>query len=223
MTMRTPLVVFGAGQVAEVAWHCFEHDSPYEVVGFTVDPQYLGASTLLGLPVLPYAEACVRWPAADHSMFVAIAYGRLNQARAGTVARVQADGYRCANYVSSKALVAGEIVPDSNTFVMELNNLQPFSRLGRNVWLWAGNHVGHHAVIEDDCFLASHVVVSGAVTVGASSFIGVNATIRDNVRIGARNVIGAGVVILADTRDAEVYIGPKTEASRVPSHRLRGI
>jgi sugar O-acyltransferase (sialic acid O-acetyltransferase NeuD family) len=223
MATRMPLVVFGAGQIAEVAWHCFEHDSAYEVVGFTVDPQYLESPSLLGLPVVPYAEACVRWPASSHSMFVAIAYGRLNQARAGTVARVQADGYRCPNYISSKALVAGEVVPDSNTFVMELNNLQPFSRLGRNVWLWAGNHVGHHAVIEDDCFLASHVVVSGAVTVGTSSFIGVNATIRDNVRIGARNVIGAGVVILADTQDAEVYIGAKTEASRVPSHRLRGI
>jgi sugar O-acyltransferase (sialic acid O-acetyltransferase NeuD family) len=147
----------------------------------------------------------------------------LNQARAGTVERVQADGYRCANYISSRAIVAGEVVPDSNTFVMELNNLQPFSRLGRNVWLWAGNHVGHHSTIGDHCFLASHVVVSGSVDVGESSFIGVNATIRDNVRIGARNVIGAGVVILADTRDAEVYIGPKTEASRVPSHRLRGI
>jgi len=36
-------------------------------------------------------------------------------------------------------------------------------------------------------------------------------------------VIGAGVVILADTQDAQVYIGPRTEASRVPSHRLRGI
>jgi UDP-3-O-[3-hydroxymyristoyl] glucosamine N-acyltransferase len=106
---------------------------------------------------------------------------------------------------------------------MELNNLQPFSRLGRNVWLWAGNHVGHHSVIEDNCFIASHAVVSGAVTVGESSFIGVNATIRDNVKIGKRNVIGAGVVILADTSDAQVFIGQKTEASRVPSHRLRGI
>jgi len=223
MSARQPLVVFGAGQIAEVAWHCFAHDSAYEVVGFTVDPEYVAADRLLGLPVLPYPEAILRWPAASHSMFVAMAYGRLNQARAGTVERVQADGYRGANYISSRAIVAGEVVPDSNTFVMELNNLQPFSRLGRNVWLWAGNHVGHHSTIGDHCFLASHVVVSGSVDVGESSFIGVNATIRDNVRIGARNVIGAGVVILADTRDAEVYIGPKTEASRVPSHRLRGI
>lgn len=223
MSARQPLVLFGAGQIAEVAWHCFAHDSEYEVVGFTVDPDYLAADTLLGLPVLAYGQALERWPAASHAMFVAMAYGRLNQARATTVARVEADGYRCANYISSRALVAGEVVPYSNTFVMELNNLQPFSRLGRNAWLWAGNHVGHHSTIGDHCFLASHVVVSGSVTVGESSFIGVNATIRDNVRIGARNVIGAGVVILSDTEDAAVYIGPKTEPSRVPSHRLRAI
>jgi cytochrome c biogenesis protein ResB len=135
------------------------------------------------------------------------------------------------SYNGQRVLVEGEVFVNnlasydsfSPGVFFDENNLQPFSRLGRNVWLWAGNHVGHHSTIGDHCFLASHVVVSGSVDVGESSFIGVNATIRDNVRIGARNVIGAGVVILADTRDAEVYIGPKTEASRVPSHRLRGI
>lgn len=215
--------MFGAGQIAEVASWCFDNDSPYEVVAFTVDREYVAQTSLLGRPVVPFDEVADRYSSADHAMFVAIAYGRLNQSRTQTVQRVRAAGYRCPNYISSRALIAGAVVPDSNTFVMELNNVQPFARLGSNVWLWAGNHIGHHSVIEDNCFLASHVVVSGSVRVGESSFIGVNATIRDNVTVGARNVIGAGVVILADTEPAQVFIGPKVEASRVPSHRLRGI
>ncbi|MBC7781069.1 MAG: acetyltransferase [Proteobacteria bacterium] len=223
MAARKPLVVFGAGQIAEVAWSCFERDSGYEVVAFTVDREYLRVDTLCGRPVFAFDELPARLPPESHAMFVAIAYGRMNQSRRDTVARMQAAGYRCVNYVSSQALVAGEVVPDSNTFVMELNNLQPFSRLGRNVWLWAGNHIGHHSFVEDDCFVASHAVISGSVRIGAATFVGVNATIRDNVTIGRRNVIGAGVVILADTLDEQVYVATKTEPSRVPSHRLRGL
>jgi hypothetical protein len=122
---RQPIVVFGAGQIAEVACWCFEHDSEFDVAAFTVDREYLGAGEVLGRPVVAFEDLAERYPPSTHAMFVAMAFGRVNQSRTDTVARVQAAGYRCVNYVSSKALVSGELVPDSNTFVMELNNLQP--------------------------------------------------------------------------------------------------
>jgi acetyltransferase-like isoleucine patch superfamily enzyme len=36
------------------------------------------------------------------------------------------------------------------------------------VTLWSGNYVGHHSIIEDDVFIASHVVVSGGVTIAGT-------------------------------------------------------
>jgi len=65
--------------------------------------------------------------------------------------------------------------------------------------------------------------VSGTVTVGEYSFIGVNATIRDNISIGKENVIGTGVIILEDTEDRAVYPSTGTEKIRVPSNRLGSI
>lgn len=83
--------------------------------------------------------------------------------------------------------------------------IQPYSRIGNNVIVWSGNHLGHHSVIEDNCFIASQAVVSGNVRIGGNSFVGVNATIRDNLKVGKYNLIGAGAVILKDTLDYEVY------------------
>jgi acetyltransferase-like isoleucine patch superfamily enzyme len=49
------------------------------------------------------------------------------------------------------------------------------------------------------------VVISGGVTIGEFTFIGVNATFRDHIKVGARNVIGAGALIMKDTEEGSVY------------------
>ena len=95
--------------------------------------------------------------------------------------------------------------------------------IGNNVTLWSGNHIGHHSTINDHCFLASHIVVSGGVTIDESCFVGVNATLRDHITIGSKSVIGAGVLVLADVEPEGLYIGTATERSAVPSTRLRKI
>ena len=50
------VVVFGTGQFAQLAHFYLTHDSPYEVVGFTVDSEYLAGTEFLGLPVAGFEE-----------------------------------------------------------------------------------------------------------------------------------------------------------------------
>ena len=76
--------------------------------------------------------------------------------------------------------------------MFEDNTIQPFARIGDDVILWSGNHIGHHSTIGDHCFITSHVVVSGNVHVGERSFIGVNATLRNSITI-APGTLSAGV------------------------------
>jgi len=217
------LVIFGAGDIAEVAHFYFTRDSQYEVVAFTVDRAYLKEASFAGLPVLPFEEVAASYPPADAEMFVALSYARINALRMEKCLAAEAAGYRLATYVSSRATVWPGFSAGPNCFILEDNTLQPFARVGRNVTLWSGNHIGHHARIADHCFVASHVVISGGVEIGERCFIGVNVTVRDHVKIGARCVIGAGAVILADAEPDGVYAATATERSRVPSSRLRQI
>jgi acetyltransferase-like isoleucine patch superfamily enzyme len=64
-------------------------------------------------------------------------------------------------------------------------------------------------------------VISGGVRVGDNAFIGVNSTVRDHVKIGARSVIGAGSLVLEDVPDDGVVAARGSELSKVPSYRLR--
>jgi sugar O-acyltransferase (sialic acid O-acetyltransferase NeuD family) len=216
-----PLLIFGAAEIAEVAHFYFTRDTRIPVAGFTVDAAYLKESRFCGLPVVPFEEAQAAFAPGTHDLFVALSYAKINAVRAQKCAEGKARGYRLASYVSSKASVWDGFQAGENCFILEDNTLQPFVRIGDNVTLWSGNHIGHHASVAANCFITSHVVISGGVQIGENAFIGVNATLRDHVKIGARSVIGAGALVLEDVPDDGVVAPRGTELSKVPSHRLR--
>lgn len=217
------LIIFGAGDIADVAHFYFQKDSPYKVAAFTVDRAYLGEEVFNHLPVLPFDEVAERFPPTETDMFIAVSYARLNSVRKEKYLAAKSAGYRLATYVSSRATTWPGFMPGENCLILEDNTIQPFASMGNNVTLWSGNHIGHHSRIGSHCFVSSHVVISGGVEVGEQCFIGVNATVRDHVRIGERCVIGAGALIVADAEPEGIYAPAGTERSRVPSSRLRNI
>ncbi|WP_211451723.1 acetyltransferase [Collimonas antrihumi] len=221
--MKKPLVIFGLGEIAQLAHYYFSTDSNYEVVAFTVDAAYITATEFCGLPAVPFEELANLYSTDTHEIFVALSYSKLNQLRKEKFLAAKALGYRIASYVSSRATVLNDGRIGDNCFILEDNTIQPFVTIGNNVTLWSGNHIGHHSIIHDHCFIASHVVISGGVDLGESCFIGVNATLRDHIRVGEKCVVGASVLLLADAEPEGVYIGIATERSKVPSTKLRKI
>ena len=216
------LVIFGCGDIAQLAHYYFSSDSGHEIAAFTVDRSYVPKSGLFcNLPVVAFEELEAHFDPSDYLVFVALSYSKINKLRAAKTEEAKAKGYALASYVSSKASVLTQEPIGENAFILEDNTIQPFSKIGRNVTLWSGNHIGHHSVIGDHCFIASHIVISGGVKVGEYCFIGVNATVRDHVTIGAGCVIGAGALIMADTEPDGLYAVPGTERSKVPASRLR--
>lgn len=221
--MKRSLVIFGTGDIAQLAHYYFSHDSDYKVEAFTVDSAYITTSVFCNSPVIPFEDISKQFPADSCDMFIALSYTRLNQIRKEKYTAAKQAGYKLTSYVSSMATVLNENRIGDNCFILEDNTIQPFVSIANNVTLWSGNHIGHHSIIRDHCFIASHVVVSGGVDIGEQCFVGVNATLRDHITIGERCVIGAGALILADAEPEGVYIGTATERSRVPSTRLRRI
>jgi sugar O-acyltransferase (sialic acid O-acetyltransferase NeuD family) len=216
------LVIFGCGDIAQLAHFYFSSDSEHDVVAFTVDRAYVPEGGLYcGLPVVAFEDVEQHYPPSDHQLFVAVSYAKINQVRATKVGEAKAKGYSLASYISSRASVLTQEPIGENAFVLEDNTIQPFARIGRNVTLWSGNHIGHHSEIGDHCFIASHIVVSGGVKVGARCFIGVNATLRDHITIGEGCVIGMGASIMADCEADGLYATKGTERASIPASRLR--
>lgn len=215
------IVVFGGGDIASLAHFYFSRDSSHRVVAFTVDRQYRNADQFEGLPFVDFETVRERFSPTDHQMFVAVSYTNMNQLRATKYAHAKEMGYTLASYVSSRCTNLADQPVGDNCFILEDNTIQPFVKIGSNVTLWSGNHIGHHSTIADHCFIASHVVVSGHVDIGARCFIGVNATLRNGIRIGAESLIGAGAVIMKDTVERGVYLAPRSELAPKSSDQIK--
>lgn len=210
------IVIFGAGDIAQLAWFYFEHDTDRQVVAFTVDREYMKGSEFQDLPLVSFEEVEQRFPPDQYDMFVALSYAKRNSVRQTKCAEAEAKGYNLASYVSSRLTIFPGVRVGKNCLLLEDNTIQPFVTIGDNVTLWSGNHIGHHSTIDDNCFITSHVVISGGVHVGQNCFIGVNTTVRDHVEIGERSLIGAGSLILSSTDPGTVYVAKETSVSEKP-------
>ena len=207
MEKKHKLIIVGNTAFAEIAYEYFTHDSGYEVVAFSVEKDYLKQDTLFDLPVVPFETLETLYPSSEHKFFVAATYTQMNALRARLYTQAKQKGYLPASYISSHAFVWRNCQIGEHCFIFEDNTVQPFVKIGNNVVLWSGNHIGHHSTIKDHCFVSSHVVISGFVQVGESCFFGVNSTVANNITIGNRCLIGAGALVLGDVEDDQKVVG----------------
>ena len=191
---------------AELSHYYLTNDSSYEVVGFTVNLDYLKQDTFKGLPVVPFEDIQHHFPPSEFLLFTPMVGIKMNTVRESIYLQGKQKGYSFATYVSSKATICNNEIGE-NCFILEDNTLQPFTKIGNNVIMWSGNHIGHHGLIEDHVFFTSHVVLSGHCHVKPRAWFGVNSTIRDGITIGEGSLIAMGSMITKSTDDGGFYLG----------------
>jgi sugar O-acyltransferase (sialic acid O-acetyltransferase NeuD family) len=201
------VIIFGIKDFAELAWYYLKNDSPHDVVAFTVNRDYLPPDNKFhDLPVLPFEDLIQSHPAPQFQLFAPMSPKGMNKPREEIYDKIKAMGYTMVSYISSKVTMFDNVIGD-NCFILEDNTIQPFTRIGNNVVLWSGNHIGHHGLIEDHVSFTSHVVMSGHVRIGKYSFLGVNATLRDGIELAEGTLVGMGAVVSKSTEPWGVYIG----------------
>jgi sugar O-acyltransferase (sialic acid O-acetyltransferase NeuD family) len=204
------LVIFGTGDIAQIAKYYFEIDSEHEVIAFTVDKDHITADEFEGKPVVAFEDLTKLYPPDNYQMFIATSYAKLNKTREEKYNQAKEKGYKLVSYISSKCSYMSQYECGDNCFIFEDNTIQPFVKIENNVTLWSGNHIGHHSVIEDHNFISSHVVISGHCTIKSNCFLGVNATLHNNITIAKETLVAAGAIISKSTKNNEVWLPAKS-------------
>ncbi|MBB3123546.1 sugar O-acyltransferase (sialic acid O-acetyltransferase NeuD family) [Mesoflavibacter sabulilitoris] len=201
------VIIFGLLDTAELAHYYLENDSEHEVVAFTVSKEYIDKNEFKGLPVVPFEDIETIYPPDQYHLFAPMTAKQMNQLREKIYLEGKSKGYKYISYISSKATVFDNEIGE-NCFILEDNTIQPFTKIGNNVVLWSGNHIGHHGEIKDHVFFTSHVVMSGHCIIESYCFFGVNATIRDYTHLAKGTLLAMGASLTKQKTDEwRVYVG----------------
>jgi sugar O-acyltransferase (sialic acid O-acetyltransferase NeuD family) len=214
------IVIFGAGQLAELARVYIERESLGRVVGFTVDADYCRSDSMDGLPIIAWEELEAHFPPDQVQLLGPISFRRMNEFRRDRHLDGLARGYRFATVIHPGARVYSDKIGD-NCLILDGNTVQPAATIGRGVLLGSGNHVGHHSRIGDYCFISTHVTISGACDIGERCYFAPKATVEMGVSIGAGSYLGSATLIRDNLPEATVVPPVTSKLARFSADRIK--
>jgi sugar O-acyltransferase (sialic acid O-acetyltransferase NeuD family) len=214
------VVIFGAGQIADVARVYIEAHGPDQIVGYTVDAAFQKSDTHSGLPLVAWERLEQTFPPGSIKLLGPLSYRRLNEFRRERHQEGKARGYEFASFIHPASHIYTQDIGE-NCFILEACVIQPFVRVGAGVMMWSGSVIGHHAQIGDYCFLSGCVGLGGGVRLGAGCFLSGKVGISPGFEIGASSFLGFGAMVKKNLPVESVVPGPYDQATRYRSSRLK--
>lgn len=211
--MSKEIVIFGTGEIAELAYFYMKNDDKcdFEVVAFCSDSEYIMGFQFLGLPLVSFEDVVVKYPPSEYAMHVALSYNKLNLIRKNKYNEAKNKGYELVSYVCSKSIMWPDLKVGDNCLILENQTIQPKVEIGNNVMIWSGNHLGHGCKIKDHTYLSSHICISGYTEIGERCFVGVNSAFKDYIKIGSEVFVAMGANVTTNVASKSVVLGAQSK------------
>jgi sugar O-acyltransferase (sialic acid O-acetyltransferase NeuD family) len=211
------IILAGNAVTADILNAYLARDGRYQVVGSTVDDDFVSAGRVNGAESVPLSRLQEAFKPQDCAIVMAMGYNDLNRVRESMFQRLKEMGYSIETYVHPDAKVYTEHALGEGCVVLPSAVIEPHVRVGANSMVWANVTLAHHCTVAENCWVASGAVVSGNAHVSRNCFIGVNATIVNEVKIGEYGFIGAGALVTRHTKASSVQLARSGEEHRFSS------
>tara|TARA_B100000674_G_C37765610_1_gene880062 strand:+ start:264 stop:953 length:690 start_codon:yes stop_codon:yes gene_type:complete len=221
--MKKKLIIFGNGEIAEIANYYFNNQTNYLVSYFAVDKEFIKDDNFCKKPIVPFQEIEKKFTPDEYEFHVAISYQKLNQLREKKYNEAKMKKYKLASFISKNSHCnLDEITFGDNCFILENQTIQNGVKIGNNVMIWSSNHIGHMTEIGDHTYISSHVVISGHCKIGSRCFFGVNSAVADFSKIEDDCFIGMSANVNRNLNKSTLAVNKSTDFYE-EEHRLNKI
>lgn len=208
------VILAGNAITASILFSYLREDPRYQVVGVTVDDEFLSQGGIEDLTAVGLSKVSQAFPPATCQVIMAAGYNDLNRTRESLFTRLKAAGYQIETYVHPDAHVYSTHPLGEGSVVLPGAVIEPHAQIGRNTMVWCNVTLAHHSHVAENCWIAAGTVISGQAKVLRNSFVGVNATIVNEVTVGEYNIVGANALISKDTKSNSVNLARSAEPFR---------
>ncbi len=215
MTVKTPIVIVGAGGYARAIHDAITGEDVYDVLGF-VDNHAIAGQLFCGLPVQLESDFVASGynggivvGLGDNALREKVVLGlrkRLPNTSFPVITHPRAIVSRSARIGHGSVILGGAVV-GANVEIGEFGSI------------WSNAVIEHDSIASDFVTLAPSATTGGSVTIGARTFLGLGCQILHNIRVGSDCVISAGAVVSSNVADLSVMIGVPALCNR---RRIKG-
>jgi len=201
------IIILGAGEQGRVVLNILQYDKEIQVLGFIDiydNPQIWGSQVkgievLGGLSLLPElykkrVDGCI------------VAIGD-NKKRVKIAHEAKKIGYLLSNAIHPSAVISKCALLGEGIVICPNVSINPDANIGNNTIINTGAIIEHDCIIEEGVHIAPGVHLAGGVKIKKNAFVGIGATIIDDLTIGENSIIGAGTVIIKDIPDNVTVVG----------------
>ncbi|NSW57414.1 MAG: acetyltransferase [Armatimonadetes bacterium] len=200
------VVVLGAGglgvEVAEAVQAAIDDGADFNLLGFLDDRDELQGTQIIGLPIVGKGD----WIAGHPQVRVIPGIGH-PRSRFRAVQRLTAIGATWETVVHPAAQFSRSATIGTGSVVLAGAIVSARVVMGDFTLLYYLASAAHDTVMQDFASAMPQAALSGSVTVGTGTFIGVHAAVRQGVRVGEWTILGAGAVAVKDVPPLCVAMG----------------
>lgn len=211
------IILAGNAITADILNCYLAQDDRYQVIGLTVDDEYVEKGGIQGLDSIALSQLKNVYDPQGCTVIMAMGYDDINRSRESMFLRLKEMGFGIETYVHPDAKVYTQHALGEGCVLLPSAVIEPHVRLGANSMVWANTTLAHHSCVAENCWIASGATISGQAEVGRNTFIGVNATIVNKVVVGEYCIIGADALITKNTKPSSVHLARSGEEFRYSS------
>ena len=177
------------------------------IVGFLDDNfQKLEYKEIFGIPILGKINLIEVFNKKNYEYIIAIGNS--------SIRKKISEKYSSLNYYTAihpKSIIGNEVKIGAGTAVMANVVINSYSDIGKHCILNTSSVIEHENLIKDYVHISVGAKLAGNVHIGNETWIGISATINNNVSICNNCLIGAGGVVVKDIKESGTYIGVPVE------------
>ena len=140
----------------------------------------------------------------DYDIIVAIGN---NMVREKIQTSLESEGASIPVLIHPSAIIGEDVEVGKGTVIMAGVVINCCTRIGRGCIINTSSSIDHDNIIKDFVHISPGVHLAGTVEIGKKSWIGIGATVSNNITIIENCIVGAGAVVVGDIVEVGTYIG----------------
>lgn len=190
----------------------------YELVGFTVDRDYLKEEVFCDYKVYAFEELDTYFDMQEVGIIPSIGYSRMNEHRSEFFEKCKKHAYRIASYIDKTVVNYAKSIGEGN-IILDFVQLRHDCIIGNGNIIKGTSDIAHDTIVGNFNYFAGVDHIGGAVKIGDKNFLGISCIIKNEIEIGNKNLIGAGVY-LSETLEEYMVVSPAKSRIVKSSERM---